>query len=594
MTNEQIAKMLPRSPRKGMADAALHRPELGPEFCLYRRVSSAQCVDFVGWPDYDVADEAPPKWVAECTCGRCGETWHSGWNPGRGIMLILGADDLPRPGVPIGDDIEWDTGVPIDAGEKFECPMCGETVQLIRRNDLRNGRFYRIAVGSIENVGKYTAVVKWMAERYIGSDGVGTLILAPQVAAVIDEGGRLVFFAYSNGKWMQRKSCGDPFQAFYHTHGGVPNRTVGAWLWGDVPDQAGQTGEKTGLAEYFKADAHWPIMYLRLWAAYPQFENLVKAGWLEPFEEAIDREVMDNLQFMLNCNSRERLFAPKDCVDLCADFESYKPHEMLGMTREEVREGKKWHWSAEKLDLWVGMVISGLAGPGEAAAFNGYIKKYHLAGMQKWAEAATEGRVPPMDKLDRYLDRQLKRSARPASVLLEYYLDYLDMLGELNPTPEQEFPPHLEAAHDRIVAMHNAAIKGGRKKEFEAVRKKWRELEWSDGAICAVLPRCADDLKDEGNKLCHCVGGYVDKHLQGSLIVFVRHSRKPERSWFTLNVDARGKTWREIQLHGYGNEFAHGKNLHIPREVREFVDRWEKEVLDPVFRRVKAEKKVSA
>lgn len=41
----------------------------------------------------------------------------------------------------------------------------------------------------------------------------------------------------------------------------------------------------------------------------------------------------------------------------------------------------------------------------------------------------------------------------------------------------------------------------------------------------------------------------------------------------------------------YGNEFAHGKRLRIPRAVREFVDRWEREVLTPAFREVKAEER---
>lgn len=589
MTIEQIVKKLPMRPRKGMADAAQHRPELGPEFSTYKRVSRAYadaCSIDVGWPLDDV--EPAKGWAAECHCGVCGETWYAGYRRERGISLIIGEDDIPYCG--LADEYD-EMAVPIDEGETLECPMCGAETTLIHAKELRAGRTYRLKIGSVENVERYTVVVSWMAERCVFPDGSSDCGCYPEYAAVIKDKG-LDFYHYADGVWKHRTSNTDPFQLFYHTHGGVPNRTVGAWLWGDVPDQTGQTGEKTGLAEYFQSDCRWPIMYYRLWRAYPSIENIVKAGWLEPFEEAIDTEVLNNLQTMLNYCDRGRLYAPKDCMSLLTDCDAVKPHEMLGMTREEVREGRSWHWSAEKLDLWVGLVISGIAAPGEAAAYNGYFKKYRLAGMQKWAEAASENRVPPMDKLDRYIDRQLKRSARSAPVLMEYYLDYLDMLGNPNPTPEQEFPQHLEAAHDRMVVMHTAAIKGGRKEEFAAVREKWHELEYSDGSICAVLPRCADDLRDEGNKLCHCVGGYVDKHLQGSLIVFIRHARRPERSWYTLNIDVSGKTWHEVQLHGYGNEYAHGQELHIPKAVREWIDRWEAEVLQPAFARVKiAERK---
>ena len=596
MDCRKIVKRLPVRPRLHMEeDVASHcREWLGPDFCLFRRVSSAQCVDFAGWPDYDDREQAPPKWVAECTCGVCGETWHSGWNPGRGIMLILGADDIPRPGVPVGEDWEWDTGVPVAAGEHLECPMCGAKVQLIHRSDLKNGRYYRIAVGSMENVGAYTVVVKWMAERYIGSDGVSTLILAPQAAALIDEAGKLVFFSYSDCAWKYRKSCGDPFQLFYQTHGGVPGRTIGAWLWPDVPDQTGQTGEKTGLAEYFVGGGRWPILYLRLWQESPAVENLLKAGWLKPFEESIDAEVMNYTQAQVGVYQRRALlYAPKDYGSL-ADWSSAKPHEMLCMTREEVRAGYGQRWTADQLDLWIGIAVENLAGPGDAAFFDRCCRDYGLAAMQRWADYADEGRLPAsLEQLDRYFYRQHQKHDLPLVQALVSYLDYIDALDappdEL--TDIQIFPPSLRAAHDRATAARAAEADAQTIAGFDAIRKRWHDLEYSDGRICAVLPRANSDLVREGQLLRHCVGGYGKPHTEGKIIVFIRHARRPERSWYTLNIDLTGPRWTEIQLHGYGNEWAHGKRLTIPREVREFVDRWEKEVLTPTFAKVKATEK---
>ena len=84
------------------------------------------------------------------------------------------------------------------------------------------------------------------------------------------------------------------------------------------------------------------------------------------------------------------------------------------------------------------------------------------------------------------------------------------------------------------------------------------------------------------------MGGYGKAHLSGKLILFVRHARRPERSWFTLNIDTAGRSPKRIQLHGYGNEYAHGKRLTIPQCVLDFVERWEKEILLPTFEKVKA------
>ena len=83
----------------------------------------------------------------------------------------------------------------------------------------------------------------------------------------------------------------------------------------------------------------------------------------------------------------------------------------------------------------------------------------------------------------------------------------------------------------------------------------------------------------EGATLHHCVGGYAKTHASGKIILFIRHTRRPERSWFTLNVDIYEK--KIIQNHGYGNEMAHGHQLKIPREVQEFVELWKKQVLEP-------------
>ena len=93
------------------------------------------------------------------------------------------------------------------------------------------------------------------------------------------------------------------------------------------------------------------------------------------------------------------------------------------------------------------------------------------------------------------------------------------------------------------------------------------------------------DLVREGKTLRHCVGGYGQSHVEGKIIVFIRRERRPERPYFTLNVDLTGKKPIEIQLHGYGNEYAHGKQLRIPQQVRAWCDWWEAEVLAPEFRR---------
>ena len=122
---------------------------------------------------------------------------------------------------------------------------------------------------------------------------------------------------------------------------------------------------------------------------------------------------------------------------------------------------------------------------------------------------------------------------------------------------------------------------------FDAVVEKYRDLQWTDGELCIVLPKSYEELYREGETLRHCVGGYSQGHIAGShTIFFIRHYRRPERCYYTLDINMKEEPYRN-QLHGYGNE-RHGKNKEhrhtIPKKVLDFCDRWEREVLQPWYR----------
>ena len=585
MTRTEIAAALRLTPRRGMEEAVRDHcaEDLGPEVCLYWRESSIMMEDEgCGWPEFE--PEIKPRWAAHCHCSRCGNDWHSAWiKGGEGILLPMGEDGQTYIGIP---DSEIDA-IDISDGETFACPWCGEAVQLTRKQNLKSGRTYRIMIGSIENAGPYTAVIVWMAERWLSPEGEGFLSIVPKSAVVIDAGGGLMFFSCDGSKWRERKSTADPFQQIYNSYDGAMSRKAGAWLWPDVPEQLGQTGEKTGLTDYFRSGGQWPVMYLRFWQGHRNVENIVKAGWLHPFEASIDEEVLRMLRSGLEVGSGRKLFAPGD-LECLAYWEAARPCDMLRMTKDEVRQGASWQWGADMLNLWMGCVDFRLAFPGDAALLNECKGRYGVGALQKWADMASEGNTPAsLDRIDRYLEKQEKRGLGRRGALT-MYLDYWEMLDADDPSLIQVFPPDLRAAHDRAVNCSRVAADEKYAMGFHKILKDWAALEWSDGEICAVLPRHNSDLVAEGKTLHHCVGGYGKTHVEGRLIVFIRHARRPERSWFTLNIDTTGKRWTEIQLHGYGNEFAHGKKLRIPERVRNFVDRWEREVLTPAFREVRA------
>ena len=592
---EDILQMLPVEPREEMmrwAEEKLNR-QLGGHLLTYKRERYLPGMEEeIDWPLYP-SEEPKPTWAARCKCSWCGEEWYSAWL-GDGIRMYVDYDGNSFPGVPT-DDTPADETLMSREGDEVACPWCEKELMALPARKLRNGRTWQIMAASVENVGAYTAIVYWLLTRWFSPKGDEKGSCAPMHAVVIDKDGKLKLYKhcgfdvsgklYPLKKWERQKTAADPLQYRYYDYGSINHTAVGGWIYPDVPEQLGQAGEKTGIADYMSSGGAYPYLYLRFWQEHPTIENLVKAGWVE----TIDSFIGDELNARQNYNGK--LECPED-LDWMAHWDYAKPMDMLFMTREEVKQGRKWKWSQQMTLLWWNFVDYGGIRRGDATELDRLTKIYSVGKLEEFISyVGEEGWEWFLGDFDRYLEKQRRKHGLGGRESLEMMMDYRIMLDRVvaEPTEDELWPPNLRAAHDRMAQAERAKKAEEHSKEFEALREKWHALEWSDGKICAVLPRDNGDLVSEGHVLHHCVGGYGQTHLGGKLIIFIRHARRRDRSWFTLNIDTTGKDWREIQLHGYGNEWADGKKLHIPKEVRSFVDRWEREVLTPAFRRVREE-----
>ena len=586
---EDLINRLPTKPRPGMIEAALERnleDELGGNLLIFARES--YCGD-TGWEPLD--GSVRRTWAARCTCTACGEDFWAGWLPGGGITMIVGEDGTAY-GIPDkGGDIDV---VAYPDGDTAICPYCLAEVKVTHRKNLKNGRTHRIMAGSVEIVGDITVVMSWMITRRVDVWGYWDVETEPAGAVAILPGRKLLRYTHMarNGygssymlpDWKLLSGREDPFQIKYYSYEACCHKKHGAWMWTDVPDLTGTTGEKTGLAEYIKSGGTWPVVYLHLWQQRPAAENLLKCGWTRMIVDRIDDETIAAAQYGGRCKIPE--------TDDLADWDLVKPREMLSMTKEEIRHGKEWNWNAGTAALWNEACAYGICGKGSATYFNDMILKYGFANVNLFVGTATDGyELPDFAKIDAYLEKQYRKFDLPRRGGFSMYIDYLKELDLLvnEPQDDEIFPRNLRAAHDRLFSAKKLKEDASSIANFEALAQKWAALEWSDGQICILLPRCNNDLVAEGHTLHHCVGGYGQTHLRGKLVLFVRHARRPERSWYTLNIDTTGKSPHRIQLHGYGNEWANGKTLHIPQRVLDFCDRWEHEILAPVFDSVKAE-----
>lgn len=138
------------------------------------------------------------------------------------------------------------------------------------------------------------------------------------------------------------------------------------------------------------------------------------------------------------------------------------------------------------------------------------------------------------------------------------------------------WPEDLHTAHDSA-AEELAAKQAREEKKRLAASLKERRLKYEfelDG-LKIVFPATSLAIRREGKALCHCVGGYAERHMNGvTTILFLRRTNAPATPYITLEMD--GNQLR--QIHGYDNERSacpENPGRVSPRTIhKDFLDTW--------------------
>lgn len=532
-------------------------------------------------------------WMARCTCTACGEDFLTEKLPGiDGIRLVGGEDGLTYIS-DTGFDECYDNGtdcyyIDVINRESTLCPMCQSDVMLTHSKHLRGGRKNQLKVVEIRNIEGYTTILYWLVRRLLDEYGHPVYDAKPEDAYVLNERGVLIHYTrvYHGGAfyattdrpgWQVRAGNRDTLDSIYHDWGSICNKKRGAVIYDVIPDMAGTTAEKTGLKEYLEVDGFWPVTYLKLWRKHKNVENLCVNGFARLVGEIIG-------QAERFCYQAEHEF------DKYIDLKQRQPHKMLRISKEEFRQLRR-----SDMELTIGAIedfrrYKGLGGKltlpelmTKAPAFRNFTSVLDI--MQRV-------RGSDIPKLERYCEK-----TGLSLYELDLLVDIHRIASKLYPgralTAEELWPKHPITFHDRLVEIEQEEAERERSEKrkaaeakFSEIKQRYADLEWSDGDLIIILPCSSQELKREGEVLRHCVGSYVNQHVSGhDTIFFVRHYRRPERPFYTLDINMLGQPV-ERQLHGYGNE-RHGNNKQythrIPKRVRDFCDKWKREVLLPWY-----------
>lgn len=90
-------------------------------------------------------------------------------------------------------------------------------------------------------------------------------------------------------------------------------------------------------------------------------------------------------------------------------------------------------------------------------------------------------------------------------------------------------------------------------------------LEYRDDEYLIMIPRSADDVRDEGRQQGHCIARAFLNHIAcgDTVCVFMRRVSEPNRSYITIEI--RNGTIRQACV---------GNNHSVPEEQREWIRHW--------------------
>ena len=587
MNIEEVRKMLPTEPRIGhvenVTDIDMESVNMiNVHYCLFKRatkiLNETPYTEVFGFG----AEKVRSGYAAECYCTACEDVFYTGYkaksrskaNSSRGIVLIEGEDGCLYEGVCSATDTN---AVTYENGDIIICPRCGETLMVREATTMNEDECHALRTQQVSVIGKYAALITFEMRHEISSEGTEIDYIQPISALVINDNKQLELFIHYEGEWKydcmfdEESYCFDGLQEIYEDFNSINDCKIGGIVDNVLPDLTGTTGEKTGLPEFIAYHGANPAVYLVQWSTFPNIENLIKSAYGENLVLFFNEIIQRNINYEYFPTSYIEDF---DWID----FEETKPHKMLGVSKEDffclsadymsIDNIRQFYDLAETTKISVPEYISLLK------TFNAFnLVKLGNVVKGKKMKALTFNRAL------NYLRKQRQYTQRG----LELFIDYIQK-GEVE-TEELIFPKNLEEAHDRMIAQNKLKETQKLLNDFLNVKHTYAEIEYSDGELCAIIPTAPSELETEGKILCHCVGRYMQEHSQGQrIIIFIRHSRRPERSYYTLNIDFSGSTPQRIQLHGYGNE-RHGANKQyshsIPKKVTSFVEKYEKEILTP-------------
>ena len=461
-------------------------------------------------------------------------------------------------------------------GEQTECPRCGQRVKLISMGKMGNFSSLRKNWTHITlcRSGKNGALLlmSGYAYRYYGWNDLRPL---PEVAwktwTYLKPGKRMQWAFYSYGctgiyhQYIEkRERVREPFTPqYYYDDGSSYFLNTQAILNTDLRycqledwcyDAFGQS------LNLLNEPVRGAVKYLSAYTQYPSIEMAVKIGMSSAVSDLALYNKKGGKHLDWKANTMQD-FLKMDKQDCKAFLKASGGMELL-----QAYHRAKQHSLVKNMQEYIQIIESSCG----------------LRRAEKLTTAALKAGCT-IRVAANYVEKDFNTHTR-----LTMWIDYLDMakaLGYDLSRKDVVMPKDLQDRHDAAAETLKYEEKQIQTEKRRKLNEKIQKMyEFSYGDMCIVAPDSVSDIIREGKVLRHCVGGYAARHFAGeTVILFLRHRRKPGTPYITIELDPRKTAKAKVrirQIHGYRNE-CYGNYKHRPEEKYAwFLTAWKQWLLD--------------
>lgn len=329
------------------------------------------------------------------------------------------------------------------------------------------------------------------------------------------------------------------------------------------------------------------IAYLALFARNPNVEKLVKAGFREIVKEkatygtacdAINWRAKDLRGFFRGENMptirafRENRLTAKEIKE----YREMRQLLGLGIKREDFNRARRLHGYKKCMESMAREL-------GTAARAQKYVRQ-QMSVAKKLTDKACNAAyaLPPSEESVWDTWRDYMRIAAVCHIQLH---------------GKELTPPDIYKAHDEMTELYRvqreaeesakrakeeAGLMGG----FEKRMKVLQHYTYTKEGLLIRPCETPHEMTEEGIKLRHCVGTYLQRHANGTSNIFlIRKENEPDTPYYTLELSK--ELDHVVQWYGYED------NRNIPKDpaVKEFIGDWMAEVVTPKKRGKKKDRK---